>query len=132
MARPGTYIIRDFRSGSDYIVPDLIGLTIEQAGYEWTHRYGVRVVTDSRPHNADYRGQQHDITWQGFSGAVTVVPDGASGTVGSFTTTPAADSGEPIAASASVELLVSGTYNLVTAASDPLVTAGGDPLIVEI
>ncbi len=136
MAEPGTYVIRDFRSGTGYLVPDLIGLTVDEATYEWTHRYGVRVNTLGRPHNSDYRDVASVVTWEGFSGAVTtdLLNPGGSETVVGFTTSPSAGEGDPLAASASVELSISsaGSYYLATASGDPLVTAGSDRLYVEI
>lgn len=138
MARPGTYVIRDFRSGTGYRCPTLIGLTIEGARHEWTHRYGVRVVTDTYPYNVDYRGQQHEVTWQGFTGAVAtnVVNPSPADVVSGFSTVPAGGTpGTELPATAAVTLevtLAAGSYYLATPDGDRLVTAASEPLYVEI
>src|SRR5437588_9259394 len=109
MAPAGTFTIRDFRVGSDYLVPDLVGLTVAQARDEWSHRYGYRVNTVGRPDNADYRAVTSVITWAGFTGAVDVggVLNAEAELVASFTTTPAGGvAGQPLAATAALHITV--------------------------
>ena len=121
-----------------YICPHVAGMTIDQAEWEWTHRYGVREVTFSNPYNVQYnRGGGIVETWEGFTGAITsdvANPDGSE-IVASFTTDPAGAEGDRLPANAALQLTISlsaGTYYLATPAGDPLETAGGDRLYVEI
>ena len=73
-------VIRDFRarltfdSAYDaYRMPELIGLTVAQADYEWTHRFGLRSTVTANPYNAKHnRGEVVTETWEGFTGALTV------------------------------------------------------------
>ena len=61
MAPAGTFTIRDFRVGSDYLVPDLVGLTVAQARDEWSHRYGYRVNTVGRPRISTKKSDGSDL-----------------------------------------------------------------------
>ena len=129
----GTVYAEDGQPMRGYRVPDLVGLTVAQATYEWTHRLGRRDVRWDNPYNATYgSGQTRTETWEGFTGGVKAFGLPADAVVSAVTTDPAANPGDSLPPSASVELVAAGTYYLVTHSGDPLVTPGGDRLYVEI
>lgn len=132
-----------------YRMPELVGLSIAQAIYEWAHRYGVRSTTSANPFNAEHNRQVTTTeTWEGFTGPVTanVVNPAPGDLVASYVTTPASSpfagadrhplgEGTPMPATTSVHLTVAlgaGNYYLATADGDSLVDGIGDRFYVEV
>lgn len=131
----------------EYDVPQLYGLTVAQARYEWTHRRRVRVLgrKDRMSNTRYYETVGASDDWLGFTGAITPgdAPDDAI--VTGYSTDPPFTYAEPrewetwpevynargrLHETATLHLFY--VANLVTPDGDNLVTPTGDQLVTGI